>query len=262
MLLARRDVGAGSSAPAGAAMTTLSGALPPAPRVFRPPLAARLLSLFGFVILACVTAIMTVFAVLGFSMHWALGVFMTALAVFIGALTGYVWRDLSGKWSFWIRLDASAVEMNLPAGRSLIHRPPSRHLVVPYADIAAIDTRLEAYGSLGMEMMQRSYVLRRKNGDLIFLFEDRALAAGLAKPMFAEIASELAARAGVQMHDLGMVEGKGGVLGVWGTHAPNWAAPSLPLARQMQLWRHSAYTGALTLAVIIIAFAIRMILGG
>jgi len=230
--------------------------------MFRVPTGVRLFSLFGVVILAAATAIMAIFAALGFGMQWPLGLFMTAVAVFIGALTGYVWRDLSGKWSLRVRLDADAATLDLPAGRSLIHRPPSRHLVVPYADIAAIDTRLEAYGSLGMEMMQRSYVLRRKNGELIFLFEDRALAAGLAKPMFAEIASDLAARAGVQMHDLGMVEGKGGVLGVWGTHAPDWAAPSLPLARQMQLWRHSAYTGALTLAVIIIAFAIRMIFGG
>jgi hypothetical protein len=233
-----------------------------APRMFRPPLGARLLSLFATVFLAFVTAIMAVFAVLGFGMQWALGVFIMALAVFMGALTGYVWRDLSGKWSYWVRLDASAVTLNLPAGRSLIHRPPKQRLTIRYVDIGSIETRLEAYGSLGMETMQRSYVLRRKNGDLIFLFEDRALGTGLETHLFADFASDFAARAGVELRDLGMVEGKGGFLGVWGTHAPDWAAPSLPLAQQWRLWRHAAFTGSLAFAVIFLAFVVRFLFRG
>jgi hypothetical protein len=230
--------------------------------MFRPPLGARLLSLFATVFLAFVTAIMAVFAVLGFGMQWALGVFIMALAVFMGALTGYVWRDLSGKWSYWVRLDASAVTLNLPAGRSLIHRPPKQRLTIRYVDIGSIETRLEAYGSLGMETMQRSYVLRRKNGDLIFLFEDRALGTGLETYLFADFASDFAARAGVELRDLGMVEGKGGFLGVWGTHAPDWAAPSLPLAQQWRLWRHAAFTGSLAFAVIFLAFVVRFLFRG
>jgi hypothetical protein len=114
--------------------------------------------------------------------------------------------------------DADAVTLDLPSGRSLIHRPPSQHLTVPYGDIAAVETRLEAYGTLGMEMMQRAYVLRRKSGALIFLFEDRALATGMRSSFFPEVAAELAARAGIALSDLGMVEGRGGFLGVWGTH--------------------------------------------
>ena len=135
---------------------------------------------------------------------------------------------------------ADAVTLDLPAGRSLIHCPPSQHLTVPYADIAAVETRLEAYGSFGMEMMQRAYVLRRNSGELIFLFEDRALATGMRSAFFPEIAAELAARAGVALQDLGMVEGSGGFLGVWGAHVVDWGAPSLPLARQLRLWRHAA----------------------
>jgi len=233
-----------------------------APRLFRPPLSARLLSLFGTVILAFITAIMAVFAVLAFGMQWALGLFMTALAVFMGALTGYVWRDLSGKWSYSIRLEPTAAELDLPAGRSLIHRPPGQRLTIPYADIKSIETRLEAYGALGIAMMQRSYVLRRRNDDLIFLFEDRALGTGLENQLFADFASDLAARAGVAVRDLGMVEGKNGVLDVWGTHAPDWAAPSLPLAQQLRLWRHATFTGSLTFALIFLAFAIRSLFGG
>jgi len=233
-----------------------------APRLFRPPLSARLLSLVGTLILAFVTAMMAVFAVLVLGVQLALGAFIMALAVFMGALTGYVWRDLSGKWSYSIRLEPAAAKLDLPAGRSLIHRPPGQHLTIPYADIKSVETRLEAYGSLGMETMQRAYVLRRKNNDLIFLFEDRALGTGLEKQLFADFAADLAARAGVELRDLGMVEGKGGVLGVWGTNAADWAAPSLPLAQQLRLWRHATFTGSLTFAVIFFAFAVRWLVGG
>jgi hypothetical protein len=58
-----------------------------------------------------------------------------------------------------------------------------------------------------------------------------------------------------------MVEGRGGVLAVWGTHAPDWSAPSLPLAQQLRLWRHAATTGTAAVVVIIVALAIRLIVG-
>jgi hypothetical protein len=44
------------------------------------------------------------------------------------------------------------------------------------------------------------------------------------------------------------VEGKGGLLGVWGTHAPDWAAPPLPRQQAMRLWRHAASTGSLAVS--------------
>jgi hypothetical protein len=233
----------------------------PQPRVFRVPLAVRLFSLIGTVILAVITAFMIAFAVVAFAQQWALGLFMTACAGFMGALTGYVWRDLHGKWGLRVALDSDAVTLDLPAGRSLIHRPPAQHLIIPYADIAAIEARYEAYGSLGMEMMQRAYVLRRKSGELIFLFEERALATGMASSMFLDIVADLAARAGVKVHELGTVEGKGGVLGVWGTKAPDWAAPAAPLARQMRLWRHSASTGSLAILITILVIIIMQYFG-
>ena len=119
----------------------------------------------------------------------------------------------------------------------------------------------EAYRSLGMAMVQRAYVLSRKQGDKIFLFEDRALGTPIETPMVTQIAEAIVARAHVPLHDLGMVEGCGGLLAVWGTHAPDWAAPSLPLAQQLRLWRHAAATGTFAIAVIIVALAIRLIAG-
>jgi hypothetical protein len=189
---------AAMNAKSGVSAATSANATRSAPRIFRLPLGPRLLSVFGVTVLGLATGIIIAFAVFAFTQQWVLGLFMMAVACFIAALTGYVWRDLSGKWGLWLALDADAVTLNLPAGRSLIHRPPMQHLTIRYADIESIETRLEAYGSLGVEMMQRAYVLRRKNNDLIFLFEDRALGTGMASSLFTNIASELAARAGGQ----------------------------------------------------------------
>lgn len=232
-----------------------------ATRVFRLPLAPRLLALFGVIFLAVITGIMIVVAVLAFTMQWTLGLFMMACAGLLGALTGYVWRDLRGKWGLRVVLDTDAVTLDLPAGRSLIHRPPAQHLTIPYADIEAIDARFEAYGSLSMKMMQRAYVLNRKGGELIFLFEERALATRMESSMFADIVDDLVARAGVTLRELGTVEGKGGLLGVWGTHAPDWAAPALPRERAMQLWRHAASTGSLAISITIIVILIMRYFG-
>ena len=127
--------------------------------------------------------------------------------------------------------------------------------------IDAIESRLEGYGSLGIEIMQRAYVLRRKNGELIFLFEDRAIATPFESSLFPKLAADITARAGVPLRDLGMVEGGGGLLAVWGARAPDWAAPALPLARQLWIWRHVAITGALAVLVPVIALIVRLLVG-
>lgn len=219
-------------------------------QVFRVPLAARLLSPVGVILLILVTVLMIALAAFAFTTQWPLGLFIMACAGFMGALTGYVWRDLQGKWGLRAVLDTNAVTLDLPASRSLIHRPPAQS--IPYSDIAGIDARFEAYGSLGMEMIQRAYVLHRKGDEPIFLFEERALATAIASLMFAEIVAELAARAGVTLRELGTVEGKGGRLGVWGTHAPDWAAPALPRERAMRLWGHAAATGSAVISMTIL----------
>lgn len=205
-----------------------------APRVWRVPLLPRLLSAFATVALAGVTVFLGSMAVLVLPHQWALATFVMApMACFVAGLTGYVWRDLAGKWGLRLTLAADHATLDLPSGRSLIHRPPAEHVTIPYEDIEAIEMRLEAYRTLGTAMMQRAYVLRRRDGKTIFLFEDRALATPLNAPIFAQMAEDLAKRTDVPVRDIGMVEGRGGVLGVWGTHAEDWATPSLPLARQL-----------------------------
>ena len=249
-------------------MSTTSGAAigsvaaTPARRDFRIPLGPRLLSLFGVVVLAGVSGLLAIFAILLVRADWRVSLVVAAAACLMAALTDYVWRDLAGKWRLHVVLDADAVTLDLPSGRSLIHRPPAQHLTVPYAEIATVESRLEGYRSFGMESMQRAYVLRRRDNELIFLFEDRALGTAMASSLFGGIAAELAARAGGTVHDIGMVAGQGGVLGVWGTHAPDWAAPPLSAAERMAHRRRAAMTGSLVFTIIIVALAIRLLAGG
>jgi hypothetical protein len=225
---------------------------------FRTPLGPRLLSLIAVVLLAAATLFqLLVAAFLLVKGQWLLAPVVLACACLMAALTDYVGRDLRGKWGLRVALEPNALLLELPAGRSLIYRPPAQHLTIPYDQIEAIETRLEGYGSLGMEIVQRAYALRRKGGDLIFLFEDRALATGFESHMFSKLAADIAARAHVPVRDLGMIEGRGGALTVWGTHAPDWAAPPLPLALQLRIWRRAALTGKLAIGIVIFAVVLR-----
>lgn len=196
-----------------------------------------------------------------FQRWWWVSALVAATAIFMACLTGYVLRDLRGKWGLRVELQQDRMVLDLPAGRSLIHRPVAQHLTIPYNEVDAVETRLEAYPSLGMEIMQRAYVLCRKQGDRVFLFEDRALGTAFEIAMVSKIAAAIVARARVPLRDLGMVEGRGGFLSVWGTHASDWAAPSLPLAQQLRIWRHVTATGTLAVAILIIALAIRLTFG-
>ena len=227
------------------------------PAIFRTPTWMRYFSLFATLFLTAISALMIGLAILlFFGGSWGLGAFLAALGTFMAALDGHVLRDLLGRWGLRVAFLEDRMVLNLPAGRSLIHRPLAQHMTIPYSDIEAVETRLEAFPSLGMENMQRPYVLSLKRGDRIFLFEDRAIATPLETPMYGPIATAIVERAKVPLRDLGMVEGGGGFLAVWGTHAPDWAAPSLPFALQMRIWRHAAATGSLAIAMVVLALLI------
>jgi hypothetical protein len=219
--------------------------------VFRTPTGVRYLSLFATLFLAIVAGIMVGFAiVLVFAGAWGLAALCAAVGIFIAALTGYVLRDLLGRWGLRVELMADRMVLDLPSGRSLIHRPPTQHLTIRYSDIEAVETRFEAYPSAGLQSVQRPFVLSLKTGDKIFLFEDRALGSVFATPMYEPIANAIVERAHVPLRELGMVEGGGGFLSVWGAHSPDWAAPSLPLQQQLRIWRQAAWTGSLALGIV------------
>jgi hypothetical protein len=229
----------------------------PKRRVFRTPFSQRALSLVGLFFTLAATCALILAAAAVFAADGRLGLFIAAVAVFTAALAGYVFRDLRGKLGLRVTLDEAEAVFELPSGRSLIHRPPAQHLVIPYAEMQAIEARFEGYRSLGMALMQRAYALRKTSGELIFLFEERALATGFATSVFTELVAELLARAKIPLRELGTVEGRGALLCVWGTEAPDWAAPPLPRDQALRLWRHAAGTGALAMTLIILLVVLR-----
>lgn len=229
---------------------------------FRLPLLSRLFSAFGTLVLGGMTLFMTAAAIYAlWKFGWGMAIFLGLAACFMAALTAYVGKDLRGKWGLRVVLEPDALVLDLPAGRSLIHHPPPLHARIPYAEIAAIETRHEVYVSQLMGMMQRAYVLHCKNGELIFLFEDRAVGSQLEVDYFSKLVDQIVARSGAPLRDLGMAEGKGGVLGVWGTHEPDWASPALSQARQRQLLLRVAITGMLPVPLIIFAIVVRLLAG-
>jgi hypothetical protein len=234
----------------------------PARSVFRAPIGPRLFTLLSVLLIGGVTLFMAVAAVyLLVLQQWGLGALTLVLAAFMAGLTDYLVKDLRGKWGLRVAMEADALVLDLPIGRSLIHRPAAQHLRIPYSDIEAIETRLEAYATFGMAMLQRAYVLHRNNGQLIFLFEDRAIETRFASTMFTKLAADIAARAGVPLRDHGMAEGRGGFLAVWGTQAPDWAAPDMPVARQIRMRRRAAITGTLAIVVVVLALILRLLAG-
>jgi len=78
---------------------------------------------------------------------------------------------------------------------------------------------------------------------------------------FPKVAADIAARAGVALIDLGTVEGDGGVLGLWGAHAPDWAAAPLPPEKARKMWRTARTTGVLSVVAIVIAVLVRLLSG-
>ena len=208
----------------------------------------------GVAILGATTAMLFVMAIsmVGFA-GWRVGIGMMAMAAFCGLLVLYVWRDMRGKRPWRIDIEPDGVSLDLPADRSLIHRPPACKTTVPVADISAIETRLEVYKGFGGSIMQRPYRLVRKDGDAIFLFEERALDTRMATASLRPVAADIASRTGAPFRDLGMASASSGILGVWFVRAPDWNAAALPPEEAARLERGVRLTGLLALIAFLIA---------
>lgn len=163
------------------------------------------------------------------------GVALLLGAAVIGVLTRLLWRDMLGKRTASIALTPRGMQVDLRAGRSATNDTTAIHELIPYPDVCAIEMRLEAYPSMGMAKMQRTFRLTRHSGRPVFLFEERGL--GLFDESMTSLAEEMALRADVGITDLGMVEGKGGFLSAWFITVPDWSAPAVTTARAEMLWR-------------------------
>jgi hypothetical protein len=216
----------------------------PGRRVWHRPRGPAIQSGVAVLILGIVTLIIASIPLLAgvgsMTLPMALGLALMVLCS--AAITLYCWRDMRGKRGGMIVLDETGILVDLPGGRSLVHKPPACRETVPYADVIAVETRLETYASVGLTMMQRAYRLTRRSAAAIFLFEERSLSARPTASCEA-LAAEIARRAGAPLKDLGVVAGRGGILGAWFVRVPEWSAASVTPAEQAVLLKRARMTG-------------------
>ncbi len=215
--------------------------------VIRPPLAGRIGSVFGTVLLgaACLTTVggMAIFIASG---EVAVVITLAVCSVVILGLFVYVLRDTRSKLGWRVTIGTDALELDLPAGRSPVHRLEPVHKKVRFDEIAAVETRLEAYPSFGMVNINRAYALLLKSGEVIILGEDRAQNTALAAAILTDAVGRILEHAGLKVRDRGMALGRGGFLCVLFTSAPPWDAPNLGEGQQAQLWRKAGMTGQIS----------------
>jgi len=190
----------------------------------------------------------------------SLGLVMLALSLWTLSLLIYVWRDFRAKQSWSIEIEAGQLLLNLPPGRSLMADTPRETCLLEVSDVRAIETRLESFRSFGLGNMQRSYGLRLKSGKLIVLGEDRALATELADETVGWMIDVIALRTGLPLRDLGMVEGKGGFLGVFFTSVPGWEKPGMSAGQQAGSWNRAEMTFGLAGLVAMAALVVSLTL--
>jgi hypothetical protein len=188
--------------------------------------------------------------------------FATGFLVFVttmGAIAHLLWRELRGMLGTSITLRDTGVVLRLPRGRSLIHDPQAITECIPWYDVKGIETRVELYGAQGMAMMHRVHRLLRAHGEPIFLFEQRGMRSTVETESMEELAAEIAQRAGVAIHELGTVEGSGGLLGAWGATPPPWTATTVSQSRRTVLQRRVTRTASTIGAAIAGVWLVRLL---
>jgi hypothetical protein len=213
------------------------------PLIYTASIRRRFVGWGAAIVLVTITCLFAVMAVVGFmstDQTTARVLVLVGLpcAAGMGALSRYVLRDLQGKLQLRIVVDADTIQLDLPAGRSLNRRLAAQQVTLQLTAIEAVEARYEAYRAQGMVALQRAFVLVQKNGVRTFLFVDLGLEGWPGfPPVYEPLTREIAARSEARWCELGMVEGKGGVLAVWGARAPDWGAAPLPSERAEALWR-------------------------
>lgn len=149
---------------------------------------------------------------------------MVSLAIGI-ALAWLIAAECVAAFHVRIELKARAVSLRLPARRGHVLRGALSE-EIPYATIDGIESRDEAFRTLGLVAIQTVYRLVLKDGSGIELGADRQLRA----PLYGPAARAIAERCGRPLRHLGMVDAAPGLLAAYGTSAPAWDAPTLPVA--------------------------------
>lgn len=184
-----------------------------------------------------------------------IGVVTLAIAVPLGQMAYLTCRLVSGVGPAEIGLGGDAVRLKLPGWRSLIHRPAGFTGTIPYADIVAVETRLESYSG----QIERTSRLCLRDGGYVFLFDEGYAGTRQWSRSFQPLVEGIAEAAGVPLRDLGMAEGRARPLMAWMAKPLAWDAEAVSPARERILWGHARIIGMLimlSLALMMIAKAI------
>jgi len=183
-----------------------------------------------------------------------LGIFLSLAGAFMGMLAWYVGRAAIGSGTFTIAISDTGIDLRLPRMRSLMHRPPRFEGHIAWSALAGMTTRLEAYRSQGLGVVQRTWWLRKHDGSTILLFSELASGAeqGLAELAMTPLAQEISTRGRLAIAELPMAEGKGGLLGAWFARPPAMDAAPIGAAGQQRVARAIGRMGWITRALILI----------
>ena len=221
----------------------------------RPSLAERLLVAFGAGFLALITLAIAALGLFAANSSLLLAAILLPLAAFMGLMAWIVLREARAVWALSISIDGSTVRLRLPAIRGYVAQGALDRWI-PLASIACIDSREEAFRSLGTTAIQRAYAVVLQDGSRTVLGADRPMKA----PFFQTAAIAIAAKAKVPLHDLGIVDGHAGPVLVSGNTAPDWSAPSLPAPLARKRRNAAAMTYSIMGLILTAVIALRVLL--
>lgn len=156
--------------------------------------------------------------------HLVAGMFLGVMGIGMLALCRVVQRDASAKWRWRVALAGDRVFLELPAGRSWLHRDGGFSGTLLYSDIEAIVCRPEVYRQLGACTEVQPYWLILADGSRLLLGEDRQVSnayATMTRRMF-RTAEALATASRTRITTLANAEGEAGILAIWGAKPPPW----------------------------------------
>lgn len=158
-----------------------------------------------------------------------LGLGLLGMAIFLATIARAMVRDFVYRSRWHVRLEDAEASLHLPVWRLSSGAEPSLTGPLPYSSIAAIEWREEAMRSMGISSLSRVYAIRLKSGALIALGEDRPERHSKTyTSLVGDAARALASRAGAQIVERPMAEGKTGFLGLWGNERAPWPEDDAP----------------------------------
>ncbi|CAN5256833.1 hypothetical protein BH11PSE2_BH11PSE2_18970 [soil metagenome] len=211
----------------------------------------RFLTAFGAFILLFPTVFILGAAVISFGSSIGLGLFMAALGLFMIFLCWVCCREVVARWTTRVRIEGDQVSLNLPASTGR----PKVLTTLALSQIAAVDTREEVFKSLGMANLQRGFALELRDGSRLVLGADRPM----GEHFYGDLALAIADRANVPIKEMGMYDGKAGLMQMAGSSAPEWTAK--PLApEQVAKRRKSVQLTWTILSVVLVLVVIARVL--